>query len=117
MLPIPQAATVKFVGPLLKYHVYDGAAVIAVFRREAVVLNFELLDNLNRRLVIHVRVAALSLFRSGYRAAIQSDVCRRIALAVRNKVRSSRVVVVNPGSTGFGHSTREKNQSEHTAVV
>src|SRR5215831_9169361 len=87
-LKIPPTASMEIVGARLHHHVDDRAAVIAKLRREAVVLDLELLHRLHRWLVIHVRVAALTLFRRAQRAAIKTDFGRGIPLSIRYEVSS-----------------------------
>src|ERR1035437_617193 len=59
---IPSAA-VESVRAALHDDVYDGTAVVAELRREAVVLDLEFLHALNQGLVVDVRVPPLALFR------------------------------------------------------
>ena len=101
----PPAASVEFVGATFQHHVYNGAAVIAEFGGEAVVLNLELLNDLHRRLVINVAGRAFSLFRRADQCAVQSYFRRRVSLAIRNEISSSRIIVLRAGAGNFRHTS------------
>ena len=100
----------KLVPSLPQYHVYDGAAIVPVLGGEAVVLNFEFLDDLNRGRVVDVGIAAFALFGRAQRAAVQANFRGRVALTVRNEVRARRVVVVDPNTAGFRDPPGQENQ-------
>src|ERR1051326_6982450 len=68
----PPTAAMEAVGAALQCHVYDGAAVAAKFCRESVVLNLKLLHRFHRRLIEHVGVAALALFRGTDKGSIHT---------------------------------------------
>src|SRR5215468_2223840 len=94
-LSVPPTAPVKLVGALFQNDVDEGPTIVAVLRRKAVVLNLELLHDLDRGLVVNVRVTAFALFRRADRTAVERDLRGRVPLAVRNEVRAGRIVVVN----------------------
>src|SRR6266849_6890161 len=87
-LSVPPAGPVELIAALPEDHVYNRAAVVAILGGEAVVLNFEFLNDLNGRLIVDVRIATLALFRRAERAAIEPHFRRCIALAVGNEVRA-----------------------------
>ena len=62
----------KLVRALLQHDVDDGSAVVAELCREAVVLNLELLNDLNRRLVVDIGIAAFALLRRAEGAAVEA---------------------------------------------
>ena len=86
----------KLVRALLQHHVDDGAPVVAELGREAVVLDFELLHDLDRRLVVDVGVAAFALFRRTERAAVEGNLRGGVALAVGDEVGAGGIVVRDP---------------------
>src|SRR5581483_10256395 len=85
-LAIPPSAAMKFVAALFQHHVHNGAAVIAELGGKTVVLQLEFLDDLNRRLIINVGVAALSLFRRADGIAIEPDFSSGVTLTVGNEI-------------------------------
>ena len=90
------AAAMESVGAALQHHVYDGAAVVAEFRRKAVVLNFEFLHTLDQRLVVNIGVSSLALFRRADQRAIDPYLGGRIALSVGNEIGSRGIVILVP---------------------
>src|SRR5262249_52243769 len=81
-LSVPPTAPVKLVGALFQNDVDEGPTVVAVLRRKAIVLNFELLHDLDRGLVVNVRVSAFALFRRADWTPVQRDLRRRVPLTV-----------------------------------
>ena len=81
-LPEPPAAPMKFVAAFFQNNVDHGAAVVAEFRGEAVVLHFELLNDFDRRLIVDVGRCAFALFRGAGECAVNANLRGGIALAV-----------------------------------
>src|SRR5437762_480496 len=92
-LPVPPATAVKIVRTLLQHHIHDRAAVVAELGGKAVVLNLKFLDDLDRRLVVDVGVAALALLRRADGTAIERNLGGGVALTVGDEVGAGRVVV------------------------
>ena len=107
----------KIVRTLLQHHIHDRAAVIAELGGKAIVLNFELLHDLDRRLVVDVGVAALALFRRADGTAIERNLGCGVALTVGHEIGPGRVVVGDSRTGGFCHSTRQEHQAKHAAAV
>src|SRR5882757_5218954 len=89
----PPAAAVKFIAALLQYDVDDGAAVVAELRGEAVVLHFELLNDLDGGLIVDVGCGAFALFRSAGQCSVNTDFSGGIALTVGNEICAGRIRV------------------------
>src|SRR4029078_2778392 len=104
-LPVPPTATMKSIRTLLEHHVHDGAAVVPKFCRKAVVLNFELLHDFDRGLVVDVGVASLALFRRTERTAVEANLGSRVTLAVGDKVGAGGIAEI--GTRGLRHAARE----------
>src|SRR5215469_14696797 len=84
----PPGAAVEIVGTALQGHIHNRSAVVSELRGEAVVLYFELLDNLHRRLVIDVAGGAFPLLRSADQRAINAHFGGGVALPVGDEVRA-----------------------------
>ena len=96
------------VGARLHDFIDDGAAVVAILRGEAVVLHLDFLQRLDRGLVIDIGGAPLALlWRRGERA-VEANLGSGISLPVRDEIRSRRIRVVDPGSSGLGDAGGEE---------
>src|SRR5215467_12717714 len=84
----PPSAAVKLIAALFHKYVEYGAAVISEFRRKAVIFELELLNYFYGRLIIHVRIAAFALFRSGGERPVQPHFGGGIALPIGNEIGS-----------------------------
>ena len=115
-LAVPPAAAVKIVGAFLEDDVDDGAAVVAVFGGEAVVLDFEFLNDFDGGLVVDVGGAAFALFGGAGERAVEPDFRGGIALAVGDEVGAGGVGVLRAGAGGFGDAAGEKDEAEEAAI-
>src|ERR1044071_1391043 len=105
----------KCIAPLFEHHIHNGAAIVAKLRRETVVLDLKLLNDLHGRLVINVGVASFALLRCADGTAIEGDLSRGVALAVGNTIGSRGIAKVGAG--GSRYSARQEHQAEHVSVV
>src|SRR5208283_269198 len=112
----PPTAAVECVGSASQNHVYDGPAVVAELRGKAIVLDLELLNDLDRGLVINVAGSAFPLLRRADQRAVDADVGGRIALTIGNEVGAFGIVVLGAGPGHFGHSAGQKCKPEEAAV-
>src|SRR5215467_2356386 len=85
-LPKPPTAAMKLIAAFFKDDIDNCAAVVSKLRREAVVLNLELLHDLNGRLVVDIRRCALALLRGASQRAVYTNFSGRVALSIRYKV-------------------------------
>src|SRR5262245_40062038 len=106
----------KAVPTLLQDNIHHRAAVVAILRRKAVVLYFEFLDDLNRRLVIDIGGCAFALLRRAGKSSVQPDLRRSVALTIGDKVRTGWVGIVCTLTRCLGYTTRQKYKSEHAAI-
>ncbi len=102
------SATVEGICATLQHHVHHGAAVIAELGGKAIVLDFELLNDLDRRLVINVAVGAFALFWSADQRAVNPHFRGCVSLPIRNKVRSPRIIVRGSGPCNLRNASLTK---------
>src|SRR5215469_6456486 len=112
----PPAAAVEIVGAALQGHIHNRSAVVSELRGEAVVLYFELLDNLHRRLVINVAGGALPLLGGADQGTINAHFGGGIALPVGDEVGACGIVIGGSGPGRLGDSTGKKCEAEEIAV-
>ena len=105
-LPKPPTTAMKLIAALFEHNIDNRAAVVSKLGGEAVVLNLELLDDLNRRLVVNVRRCALALFRGAGQCAVYTNLSSRIALSIRHKVGPRRVRIRCTLAGSFRNSSR-----------
>src|SRR5262249_39968077 len=115
-LAVPPTAAVELIRSFFEDDVDDGAAVVAVFGGEAVVLDFEFLNDFDRWLVVDVGGAAFALFRGAGERAVEADFRGGVALAVGDEVCAGRVVVLRAGARSFGNAASEEDEAEETAI-
>src|SRR5262245_2985013 len=105
----------KLVPALLQHHVHDRAAVVAELGGKAVVLDLEFLHDLDRRSEVHVGIAALALFRSADRTAVEGNLSGGVALTIGDKVGAGWIAEIR--TRGLRHSAREKHQLKWIPAV
>src|SRR6185312_13953565 len=92
ILVVQERVPVKAIAAGLHDLVNDGGR--AILGGNAAVGNFRFLQRLAKGLIVGAGSVALSLFRRGNQDSVQPDVRSIVSLAVRNKLRSSRIGVL-----------------------